>query len=142
MRQRFVRAGLALVTAGTLVGGAVTAAQSAAAVEPGIRKPELRVVCAQPHHGNHFTAVRFVQHGKWVAGGKVRATISRGLSTPPTAVLHTTTGPHGWFHLRRILVSDGEPAWVRGASYSWTTSISGDTWAFARRGNVTLTGSC
>jgi hypothetical protein len=102
----------------------------------------LTVVCSAPHHGVQFTAVRYTQRGKWVAGGKVRVTITRGESQFPGAVLHTTTGPHGWFHLRRTLWSDGQPAWVLGASYSRTTSITGDTWAVARRGTVTLTGSC
>jgi hypothetical protein len=142
MRVRLMRALGTLVTAGALVGGMITAAAPAGAVEPGIHKPSLTVVCGQPHHGNYFSAARFAQHGRWAAAGKVSVTITRINTAHPAAVLHTRTGAHGWFHLRRTLNGDEHPAWIAGARYTWTTSVYGKTWAVARRGSVTLTGSC
>lgn len=142
MRQVLVRRRGTLALAGALAVGLVAAAAPAGAVEPGIRTPTLTVVCTQPHHGKYFTAVRFSQHGKWAAGGAVRVTVARAKHAAHRAVLHTQTGPHGWFHLTRMLAGDGTPTWAIGTRYTWTTSIHGDTWATARRGSVELTGSC
>lgn len=142
MGNRFVRALGTVAVSAALTGTALATNAPATAAEPGIQRPTLTVVCAAPHHGIQFTAARFTQAGKWAAGGKVRVTIARAASDRPSEVLHARTGPHGWFHVRRTMYSDGPPAWVAGASYTWTTTISGDTWAVARRGSVTLTGSC
>jgi hypothetical protein len=97
----------------------------------------LSVICDQPHHGTSFSAVRFRQHGRWAAGGSVIVELRSGQHTK--VELHTTTGPHGWFALRRTLHSG---PWIAGSSYTWTTIIQGKTWATARRGTVTLTGNC
>ncbi|MDT4916865.1 MAG: hypothetical protein QOI15_820 [Pseudonocardiales bacterium] len=142
MRQSLVRALGAVATAAALTGGLLVSATPAGAVEPGIRKPTLTVVCAQPHHGKYFAAVRFSQNGKWAADGNVRVTIARATHATHRAVLHTQTGPRGWFRLDRTLTGDDGPIWAAGTRYTWTTSISGDTWATARRGSVRLTGSC
>jgi hypothetical protein len=142
MMKRSVRALAALASAIAVASGAMITAQPAGALEPGIRKPILRVVCSEPHHGPYFTAVRYKQRGLWAADGKVVVTLSRQDSDRARAVLHTHTVADGSFHLNRRLYSKDNGPWVRGATYTWTTAIYGDTWAVARRGNVTLTGSC
>lgn len=142
MRQVFVRALGTLAAIVGLSGGVLAAATSAGAVEPGIRRPTLTVVCDQPHHGKYFTAVRYVQRGSWAAGGEVVVSITRGDSVLPRAVMKTTTGSDGSFHLHRTLNSKDLRPWVVGARYNWTTTIFGKTWATARRGTVTVTGSC
>lgn len=142
MRVRSMRALCALAATGAVVGSMLTVATPAGAVESTIHRPRLTVVCAEPHHGNFYSTVRFAQHGRWAAAGKVRIDISRAERAQPAVVLHTRTGPHGWFHLRRTLSGDQDPVWIAGASYTWTTEVYGRTWAMARRGSVTLTGSC
>jgi hypothetical protein len=142
MRQRGIRALGAVATTCALLGSSATGAAPAGAVEFGPHQPSLTVVCSAPHHGNYFSAARFAQHGRWAANGKVRITITPVTRAAPETVLHTRTGPHGWFHIRRTLNGDQHPKWVAGASYTWTTEVSGRSWAMARRGTVTLTGSC
>jgi hypothetical protein len=142
MRQHSVRAFGALGTAGVITAATLVTPATAAAVDRGIRRPTLTVACGHVHHGNHYSAVRFAQRGRWVAGAHVKVTIARTDSAPARAVLRTETGPHGWFHLRQVLVADDGQSWVAGTSYSWTTEIYGKTWAMARRGSVKVTGSC
>ena len=125
-----------------LIGSAIMVAAPANAATAGIRRPTLTVVCTEPHHGSVFTAVRFRQHGTWSAGGDVLASVGLGFSVRPKAVLHTKTLSDGSFRLRRTLHSGDTGPWVAGETYTWTTEISGKTWAVARRGTVTLTGSC
>jgi hypothetical protein len=137
-----MRAMGAVATTGAVVGALVAAAPPAGAVEFGPQRPTLTVVCSAPHHGKYFSAARFAQHGRWAADGRVRISITRVKQAQPETVLHTRTGPHGWFHIRRTLSGDQHPPWVAGASYTWTTEVSGKSWAMARRGTVTLTGSC
>ena len=142
MSKRFVRVVGALATTAALTAGAVASAGPAGALTASIAKPTLTVVCAQPHHGSLYDAVRFRQHGRWAAGASVVVELSTGNSDHPKVEMHTTTGPHGWFHLRRTLHSSNTGPWVAGATYTWTTAIYKKTAATARRGTVTLTGSC
>jgi hypothetical protein len=142
MNMRFRSVGGALAATAAIAAVAVVTAPSAGAIEAGIRKPTLTVVCTQPHHGPYFSAARFRQRGHWAAGGSVIVTLASGSTARPRAVLHTTTDAGGDFRLRRTLVSKDAGPWIAGATYTWTTAIYGDTWATARRGTVTLTGSC
>ena len=125
-----------------LIGSAAVLAAPADAATPAIYRPTLRVVCTEPHHGNVFSAVRFRQHGAWAAGGSVEAAVAKGFSLRPKAVMHGKTLADGTFRLRRTLHSGDTGTWIAGATYTWTTEVSGKTWAVARRGTVTLTGSC
>ena len=142
MRVGFMRALGAVTATGALAGGVLTTATPAGAVDFGPQRPTLTVVCKAPHHGKYYSAARYDQRGRWVADAKVRVTITRINRAQPETVLHTRTGPHGWFHIRRTLKGDDHPAWVAGAEYTWTTEAYGKSWAMARRGTVTLTGSC
>ena len=142
MNKRSLRAVGALVAGAGLIGSAVALASPATAATAGIRKPTLTVVCTAPHHGNIYSAVRFRQHGSWSASGAVHATLAKGPSARPKAEMRTKTLADGYFRLRRTLHSGDTGTWVAGATYTWTTEVSGRTWAVARRGTVTLTGSC
>lgn len=137
-----VRALGALASAAAVAGAALVAAQPAGALDATIRKPTLTVICSEPHHGPHYTAARFTQSGQAAAGGKVKATISAPNSTYARAVMRTQTAADGSFHLRRTLYSQDAGPWVVGATYTWTTYVHGGSWGMARRGSVTLTGSC
>jgi hypothetical protein len=137
-----MRAVGALAAAVVVVAGTVAIAAPADATTRGIRKPTLTVVCAQPHHGDSYTAVRFRQHGRWTPRGAVVVTLTPATSVHTKSEMHTRTGASGWFRLRRTLHSINTGPWVAGHTYSWTTELSGRDWATARRGTVTLTGSC
>jgi len=142
MNKRLMRAVGALGTGLGLIGSTLVAAGSAEAATTGISRPTLTVVCTEPHHGDVFTAVRFRQHGAWAAGGSVVASLAKGFSLRPKAEMHTKTLADGSFRLRRVLHSGDTGTWIAGTTYTWTTIVSGKTWAVARRGTVTLTGSC
>jgi hypothetical protein len=141
MGKGFAHAVGALAVTAAVTGAAVVTASPAGALSTGISKPTLTVVCAQPHHGDHYTAVRFRQHGHEFAGSVV-VTLAVGNSPHAKAELHGKTGPKGWFRIRRTLHSSTTGPWIAGATYSWTTAIYQKTAATARRGTVTLTGSC
>jgi hypothetical protein len=142
MNKRLMRAIGAFGVGAGLIGGTLAAAAPAAAATAGIRNPALTVVCTAPHHGNVFTAVRFRQHGAWSANGAVLATVANGFGSRPKAAMHTKTLADGSFRLRRTLHAGDTGTWIAGATYTWTTEVYGKTWAVARRGTVTLTGSC
>jgi hypothetical protein len=140
MRKSFARAVSALAVSTALTAGAVATAAPASASTT-ISKPRLSTVCTQPHFGRLYSAVRFRQHGRWGSGDPVTVTLTTASGEHVQAEMHTRTGPHGWFHLRRTLHSTDTGPWIAGASYTWTTVIIGDA-AIARRGTVTLTTSC
>jgi len=141
MSKGFVHAVGALAVTAAVTATAVVTAAPAGAVTRGISKPTLTVVCTQPHHGDYYSAVRFRQHGREFAGSVV-VTLAVNNSPRTKAELHTKTGPYGWFRLRRVLHSSETGPWIAGTTYSWTTAIYQKTAATARRGTVTLTGSC
>ena len=141
MSKAFVRTVGALAATAAVTAATVVTAAPAGAVTRGISKPTLTVVCTQPHHGSYYSAVRFRQHGREFAGSVV-VTLAVSNRARTKAELHTKTGPYGWFRLRRMLHSSDTGPWVAGATYSWTTAIYQKTAAVARRGTVTLTGSC
>jgi hypothetical protein len=125
-----------------LVAVAVATAAPASAASPGIRKPTFSVVCSQPHHARMFTAASFRQRGLWAAGGHVTVTLSSGHARRAAATINATTDATGHFRINRILVARHTSPWRIGATYTWMTEISGDSWATARRGTVVLGGSC
>jgi hypothetical protein len=141
MSKTLARVVGALAAATAVTVGAVTTATPAGAVTPTVRKPTLTVVCAQPHHGNFYSAVRFRQRGHGFAGSVV-VTLSTGNGGRTKAEMHTKTGTYGFFRLHRMLHSSNTGPWIAGATYAWTTAIYAKTAAMARRGTVTLTGSC
>lgn len=141
MSTTFARTVGMLAATTAVTAGVVATAAAPAGAATTISKPRLSVVCTQPHHGLSYAAVRFRQHGRWAAGAAVTATLTPALSEHVKAEMHTTTGPHGWFHLRRTLQSSTTGPWIAGTTYTWTTEIIGGA-AVARRGTVTLTNSC
>jgi hypothetical protein len=140
MSKHFAHAVGAIVATAAVTAAAVVTAAPAGAVTTGISKPTLTVVCAEPHNGDRYTAVRFRQHGREFAGSIV-VTLAVANSARVKAEIHAKTRADGSFRLRRVLHSSTAP-WIAGATYSWTTSIYQKTAATARRGTVTLTGSC
>jgi hypothetical protein len=142
MKKSYARIVCALGAAAAVTTSALVTAAPAGAVERGIAKPTMRVVCGETHHGPYFTAIRFRQHGRWAAGGAVVVKVASGNSNHVRAEMHTRTRADGTFRLHRTLYSNDAGPWIRGATYTWTTAIYGKTWAVARRGTVTLTGSC
>ena len=140
MSTMFARTvGVLAATAAVTASAVVVATPAGAATA--ISTPRLRVVCTQPHHGNYFSAVRFRQHGRWGAGAAVDVRLATAKTDHVVAEMHTKTGPHGWFHIRRTLHSINTGPWIAGTAYTWTTSVIGGA-AIARRGTVTLTNSC
>jgi hypothetical protein len=141
MSKRFAGVVGALAATAAVATAVVVSAAPAGAVIQRIHKPTLTVVCARPHHGDSYTAVRFRQHGRGFAGSVV-VTLAKGKSSNPKVEMHTKTGLDGAFRLRRMLHSSNTGPWIAGATYAWTTAIYAKTAAMARRGTVTLTGSC
>jgi hypothetical protein len=142
MSTSFVRLVGALGAAAVVTISAVAGAAPAGAVVPSIHTPTLTVVCSKPHHGTFYSAVRFRQHGRWAAGSSVIVTLAPGKGDHIKAEMHTKTRADGTFRLRRTLHSENTGPWVAGAIYSWTTAVYAKSAAMARRGTVTLTGSC
>ncbi|HZC73180.1 MAG TPA: hypothetical protein VE442_20970 [Jatrophihabitans sp.] len=143
MNQRALRRCIAFASAAAAAVTLLLASSpTAGAAEPGIRKPRMTVVCSQPHHNGRFAAVRYTQRGLWAAGAQVTVTITKLHSERPRARVVTTTGPAGWFHINRVLVRKHTSRWRAGTRYAWTTVLSTDSAATARRGTVLLRGSC
>lgn len=141
MSKRYVGVVGALAAAMTV--GAVATAAPASAVTHTIRKPTLTVVCTEPHHGKFYSAVRFRQHGREFAGSVlVTLTNGSGGDGHAKAEMRTRTGTYGFFRVHRTLHSSNTGPWVAGLTYSWTTAVYTQSAATARRGTVTLTGSC
>jgi len=121
---------------------AVAAAGPAAAATPGIWRPNLTVVCSQPHHAGLFTAAKYHQRGLWAAGGSVTVTISTARTHRTLATIKAKTDATGRFSIDKVLVRSASSPWRTGVKYDWLTEISGDSWATARAGTVALSGSC
>lgn len=137
-----LRGAAATLLTAALASGALASAAAADASTPGIRKPTLSVVCAQPHHAGVFVAAEFRQRGSWAAHGQVTVTISAAHARRPVATLEASTGTTGTFHIDKVLVRTHNSPWRAGATYMWTTEIDGNSWVTARSGTVVLGGSC